>query len=189
MLWAVPLLLLCWLATTTAQAQKIETISIALQTESVSLPFKRLAPIHPGIEIGVSLGETVKPHSVRRWNAYVGWFYHKGIDHSFYVRGEYQLNYTINQAVNISVPIGLGYTHTFLARPVYQQQSDGSFQEKTQFGRPHALVTTGLGISYLRLGAVQPFIKYEAALQTPFATTIPILTRNFLKIGSNIKLN
>jgi len=184
------LLFFCFLFTVAGlDAQKINSVSIALQTESISIPFTRIGEIHPGIEIGVNLFEKSKPNSTRRWNGYVGYFYHKGFDQSIYIRGEYEFSYQLGDVVALQLPVGLGYMHSFHTRPVYEQQSDGSFSEKTQIGRPHAMLNLGLGISYLQLGMVTPFIKYEVAAQSPFVATIPAGPRNFLKVGSSIKFN
>ena len=185
--WLVCLLLLGTMGAT-AHAQKLKSISVALQTESIAFPFTRLSPMHPGIELGVTLGEKEKPKSTRRWNAYLGWFYHKNIDQNFYVRGEYQFAYDIKNTIGINVPVGLGYMHTFNSQPVFEQQDNGSFERKTQLGNARVIVNLGLGLSYLKLDKVEPFIKYEVVAQSPFVATVPVGVRSFLKIGTTIKL-
>lgn len=181
--------LVFYLTVSQALAQRIQAISIAVQTEAIAIPFTRLAPVHPGIEIGFSINEKTKPHSIRRWNAYVGWFYHKNLDQSIYLRGEYQFAYTIKETVSVFTPLSIGYMHAFHAKPVYEQKADGSFNEKRQRGRPHAIVNLGLGIRYLKLNTLEPFIKYEAVAQTPFVSTVPVGPRSFFKVGTNFKLN
>jgi len=108
------------------------------------------------------------------------------LDQSVYNRGEYQYQFKVQDAIGVSIPIGLGYMHSFLNRPVYEQNQDGSFSEKTQLGRPHALLNAGITLQYLQMGPLEPFVKYELLVQTPFATSIPALPRTFLKIGSTI---
>ncbi|MBV6645231.1 MAG: hypothetical protein KI790_07265 [Cyclobacteriaceae bacterium] len=183
------MLIFSWSIVGFASAQKIKTVSLTLQTESVSIPFTRIGEIHPGLEIGFNLSEKVKANSTRRWNGYIGWFYHRDFDQSVYLRGEYEFSYPLKNTIAFHLPIGLGYMHSFHTRPVYEQNDDGSFSEKRQWGRPHALFNIGLGMSYLKLGAVTPFIKYETFAQSPFVATIPVAPRNFFKIGTSIKIN
>lgn len=187
-LWLLCLVYLC-ASGFTAHAQKIESFSVALQTESIAFPFTRLNPVHPGIELGVTLKEKVKSKSIRRWNAYLGWYHHKSVDQSFYLRGEYQFAYGIKNTIGIYVPVGLGYMHTFNTQPVFEQQSNGSFERITQLGNARVILNTGLGMSYLKLEKIEPFMKYEVMVQSPFVSTVPVGLRSFLKIGTNIKLN
>jgi len=179
--------LLC-LAAVGVKAQGIRGVSAAFQTESIAIPFSRVAPIHPGAELGLALAQKSKPQSLRRWSVYAGWFYHKDLDHGLYVRGEYAFVYRLKSTFELQVPVGLGYMHSFHPKPMYTQNADGSFSQKQQGGRPHALLTVGLGLSYLKLGQVQPFVKYEVFAQSPFVTTVPVVVRNFLKIGTTFQL-
>ena len=178
----------CCLAFAT-NAQKIQAVSFSLQSESVAIPFTRLGKLHPGIEIGVQLHQQERVHTLRRWNAYVGWFHHENLDQNFYLRGEYEFAYNINKTLSIFAPISLGYMHSFHAKPVYEQRSDGSFSEKTQMGRPHAILNLGLGARYLGFRRLEPFVKYEVMAQSPFVATVPVAPRSFLKVGTQIKFN
>ncbi|MEM0941496.1 MAG: hypothetical protein AAF600_18070 [Bacteroidota bacterium] len=183
------ILLMLWcLVTLSVSAQKIQSVSFSIQTESISVPFTRIGEVHPGIEIGFTLNEKVKKNSTRRWNGYVGWFYHQDFDQSFYLRGDYEFAYEIKNAVAFHLPIGIGYMHSFHPKPVYEQNGDGSFSEKNQTGRPHGIFNVGLGLSYLKLNRVTPFIRYDVVAQAPFVATVPVAPRNFLKIGSSIQL-
>ncbi|MEM9328709.1 MAG: hypothetical protein AAGA85_23790 [Bacteroidota bacterium] len=169
-------------------AQKIESVSLALQTGAIAIPFTRLTPLQPGIEVGVGLSEKVRPKTTRRWNAYAGWFYHENMDHNIYLRAEYEIAFNIGNTISVFTPMGLGYMHAWHPKPAYKQNSDGSFSEKTQIGRPHAIANVGLGARYLGSEAWEPFIKYEALIQTPFVSTVPAGPRSFLKVGVNFKL-
>ena len=171
------------------QGQQSRSLSVAFQAESISIPFTRIAPIHPGVEVGVMITETVKAHSKRRWNVYAGWFQHQQIDQNFYLRGEYQFAYSLWETIGIQVPVGLGYLHSFHSEPVYEQLADGSFEEKTQWGKARAILNTGVGLSYLKLNSIEPFVKYELMVQSPFVSTVPAGPRTFLKIGANLKIN
>ncbi|MEM8965619.1 MAG: hypothetical protein AAGE93_04315 [Bacteroidota bacterium] len=170
-----------------AQNPKIKYLSVSVMTESISFPFTRLSPLHPGVELGVTFHEWNRAHSSSKLNTYLGWFYHQEVDQGFYLRGEYEYAFRIKNTVSIGLPIGLGYLHTFHTGPVYEQREDGSFTAITQTGRPHAILNLGLGVTYLRLGSFQPFIRYEMMAQSPFVATVPVVSRSFLKVGINKK--
>ncbi|MEL6562406.1 MAG: hypothetical protein AAFQ94_29825 [Bacteroidota bacterium] len=185
--WIVCFLLLSTVAQTSF-GQKIEGFSLAFQTESIALPFSRISPVHPGVEFGLKLKSVTKTHSERSWHAYAGWFYHESMDQNFYLRGEYQFAYKIFKNLKLSVPLGLGYLHSFHSKPVYEQGEDGTFEEKTQMGRPHATIHSGIGVRYVGINTIEPFVKYDIMVQTPFVSTVPVGLRNFLKIGVNINI-
>ncbi|MEM6845052.1 MAG: hypothetical protein AAF632_22755 [Bacteroidota bacterium] len=170
-----------------AQSPKIKYLSVSVMTESIAFPFTRLSPLHPGVELGVTFQEWNRDNSLSRLNTYVGWFYHQEVDQGFYLRGEYEYAFRIKNAVSIGLPVGLGYLHTFHTGPVYEQQEDGSFTAVNQTGRPHAILNLGLGVSYLRLRSLQPFIRYEVMAQSPFVATVPVVSRSFFKVGVSKK--
>lgn len=172
-----------------SSAQKVSAVSFAVQTETISIPYTRLSPINPGAEIGATLRKTQRAKSTRNWNAYLGWFYHENFDQNIYLRGEYQFSFPIANILAFYVPIGLGYMHSFHAAPVYEQQIDGSFEEKKQFGKPRAILNLGLGLSYTKHEWIEPFVKYEVVAHSPFVSTVPVAPRNFLKIGANFRFN
>lgn len=181
-------MIICCLAFGT-RAQKIQAVSFSVQSESVSIPFTRMGKLHPGVEIGFQLYQKEKPMTNRSWNAYVGWFYHANLDQNFYVRGEYEFARNLNNSIGVFAPISVGYMHSFHTKTGYQQKADGSFGEKQQSGRPHAILNLGLGMRYLGFRNMEPFIKYEAMAQSPFVATVPVAPRSFFKIGTQIKFN
>ncbi|HAA11094.1 MAG TPA: hypothetical protein DCE41_05080 [Cytophagales bacterium] len=182
------LTVLC-LATWTCSAQRIDGVTVTLHSSSISFPFTRWSALRPGVELGVTWNQPNKPQATGQWNTYVGWFYHENLDQNLYVRGEYQFAYQFQNTVRFFAPVGLGYMHSFHAQPTFEQQADGSIQKATQWGRPHAILNLGLGAEYLGWNQVAPFVKYEAMIQSPFVSTVPVGPRSFLKIGTHINLN
>ncbi len=182
-------LLVFLLGTTLLAAQKIEHFSVAVMNESIAFPFTRFAPVHPGLEIGATFWSKEKENSNRYLSAYAGGFYHEKIETGFYLRAEYLFAFKIVDGLYADVPVGIGYLHTFFPSELYEQNPEtGSFEEASQFGRPHGLVTAGVGIRYAGNSRVQPFIRQELAVETPFANGFPVIPHTFLKLGVNLKI-
>ena len=182
-------LLVFLLGTTLLAAQKIESFSVAVMNESIAFPFTRYIPVHPGIEFGATFWNKEKEHSNRYLSAYAGGFYHEKVETGFYLRAEYLFAFEIVNGLYVDVPLGAGYLHTVYPAELYEQNPEtGAFEEVSQFGRPHGLVTAGVGVRYTGATRVQPFIRQELAVETPFANGFPVIPHTFLKLGVNVKI-
>ncbi|MFY0644328.1 MAG: hypothetical protein JXR19_07660 [Bacteroidia bacterium] len=174
---------------TSSNAQEPKQMSITLLNESIALPFTSYTEFHPGIEIGYTLRSIDKKKSVNTISGYGGWFLHQHIQNAFYLRGEYL--YEIKMGANLRAGMygGIGYMHTFYPGPVYEMDAEtGEFSESSQFGRPRALATTGLHLSWHSDKVISPFLRQEFSVETPFANGILVMPHSFLKIGITIKL-
>ena len=160
-----------------------------LQNENVAFPFTRYTPIHPGAEIGVGVYEVEKDKSIQTVNVYAGGFYHKRLELGLYVRGEYQYTLKFKDKVGLDLPVGIGYLHSFYPGELYELNSNGEFETVSQTGRPHALITGGVGVRYLGFEKVQPFVRQSIGIETPFANYLPVLPHSFLSFGVTIQLN
>jgi hypothetical protein len=182
-------LLVFLLGTTLLAAQKIEHFSVAVMNESIAFPFTRYTPIHPGLEVGATFWSKEKEHSQRYLSAYAGGFYHEKVETGFYLRAEYLFAFKIAGGLYADVPLGIGYLHTIYPSELYKQNPEtGNFEEVSQFGRPHGLVTAGVGLRYAGESRIQPFIRQELAIETPFANGFPVIPHAFLKLGVNLKI-
>ncbi len=180
-------LIMCF-AFKVGKAQKIEQAFFSLNTEAIGLPFTNYLPIHPGAEIGLTFKTIEKQNSIHRFNAKVGGFYHERLETAIYVGAEYQYTRILfKQKLGLDFPVGLGYHHTFYPADIYILESDGSFTEVNQIGRPHLFISAGVGVSYLGHEKFQPFIRQELFIETPFANGLPYIPHSLLKIGLNIK--
>lgn len=170
-------------------AQKTINLSVALTTETYSFPFTRFSPIHPGLEVGISIFEKYNKNSIHNVNTFIGGYHHQKIENAIYLRSEYIYRYKLKNTISIDGPIGIGYQHAFYPGDIYEQNSiSGEWERKRQFGKSHFLVTFGLGITYLKTKKIQPFIRYESALDFPIYNGF-LTTRTTFKLGINIKIN
>lgn len=183
------LIVLAVLTCTSLSAQLFQTISVALQTETLSFPFTRYFPLHPGLEIGSRMWNLDKDISNHQANVYLGGYHHQKVENGIYLRGTYQYTLKVKNTVGIEFPVGAGYQHTFYPGTYYQLDSEtGDWTSKTHGGVPRALVTGGLGLTYLKSERVHPFIRHESVLDFPLAGGWLNL-KTFVKLGVSIELN
>ncbi|MFD1552913.1 hypothetical protein DNU06_07890 [Putridiphycobacter roseus] len=186
---AILLLVFAILTQGTLQAQKLNNLSIALTNETYSFPFTRFLPLHPGLEIGTTLFQSKSGNSTHHINAYLGGYHHQKVENALYLRTAYSYQYNIKNTIGIDAPVGIGYQHTFYPGETYVQNTDtGAWENKKQWGKSHALLTFGLGLTYLKANRLQPFIRYESNIDLPLYNSY-LTTRTFFKLGMHIKLN
>jgi hypothetical protein len=168
-------------------AQSNKQISFAFMNENIHYKAKGFNNFNPGAEIGFALKKKDKKYFFNEFNIYVGGFYHKKVETAFYLRGDYAFGIKLQDVLAVDLHGGLGYMHTFYPGHLYEQNNTGDFKKINQTGRSHAIVNVGIGITVLKTGSIQPFIKYELMGETPFANGIPFVPHTFLKLG--IKYN
>ena len=169
-------------------SQRFQQFSISLNSEAIGLPFTNYSPIHPGIEISGNLQKNEKHKSIRYLNAKAGFFHHQRLMNAFYLGAEYQYSQKLfKERMSLDLPLGLGYLHSFYPGEIYEQNEAGDFESINQVGRSHLYLNAGIGLTYLAGSRVQPFIRQELLLQTPFANGIPLIPHSLLKIGVQIK--
>lgn len=180
------------LALTGSQAifgQGNRQLSLTAINESIAFPFTSYKEFHPGLELGFSIRTREKEHSIRQLNAYAGWFLHQHIESAFFLRGEYNYKVKLGEAFTAGFYGGAGYMHTFYPGTLYEiDEATGEISPSSQLGRPRALISAGLQLSYRTKAGIEPFVKQEFALETPFANGIPLMPHSFLKLGININL-
>ena len=171
------------------EAQEFKQISLALLNESISFPLNSFSEIHPGVELGFPIRQVEKDHSVRTINSYAGWFLHKHIENSFYVRAEYMHEFKVGSYLRAGFYGGAGYMHAFYEGTMYEVDPEtGAINAVKQYGRPRALISAGIVISANTEAGINPFLKHEYAVETPFANGVPVMPHSFLKLGLTINL-
>lgn len=160
------------------------SLTIQLSNEQIAIPFTRIAPLHPGLEIGYR-----HPVNARReWQVHAGGFYHRGLYTGLYLRAAHAWNWQPVSFVQVQVAPGIGYLHTFTQEPLWAIDESGTYRQVGQAGQPHALVELGLGAILLPDARVSPMISYRMAVEAPFATVFPVMFHNFLQVGVSVSL-
>lgn len=170
-------------------AQTFHQFSVSFNSEAIGLPFTNYSPIHPGVEVTGTLKKNEQPKNIQCLNVKAGMFHHQKLETAIYLGGEYQYSKKLfNQRLSIDLPVGLGYLHTFYPGELYEQNENGDFEVVNQSGRSHLYVNLGVGLTYLSDGKVQPFVRQELFLETPFANGIPAIPHSLIKLGVQVKL-
>lgn len=164
-------------------------LSLAAINESIAFPFSSYSEFHPGFELGYSIRSNEKEHSIRQLNVYAGWFLHQYVENGFFLRGEYSYKLKLGEAFTAGIYGGAGYLHTFYPGTLYQiDEFTGEINSVRQFGRPRVMISAGLQLSYRSKAGIEPFLKQEFAVESPFANGTPVMPHSFLKLGMNINL-
>lgn len=164
-------------------------LSLTAMNESIAFPFTSYSQFHPGFELGFSIRTREKEHSIRQLNVYAGWFLHQHMENNFFLRGEYSYKLKMGKAFTAGFYGGVGYMHAFYPGTLYEiDEATGEIDPSRQFGRPRALISAGLQLSYRTAVGIEPFVKQEFGIETPFANGIPLMPHSFLKLGININL-
>ena len=169
--------------------QGIHRIHLSFMNEATAFPFTTLGPLHPGLEAGLTLKETPKPRSLRQWNVYGGWFYHEHLSYNFYLRGEYAHAWLMGKHLSLDFNGGLGYMHHFYPGELYEiDGEEGNIKAVRQWGKPRAIANLGVGFTYRNPSRLEPFLRQEVMLESPFANGMPVMLHSMLKLGIQYKL-
>ena len=164
-----------------------KNISVTVLNESISFPFTRFTPMHPGIEIGTNLFHSEKLNKSYEVNAYIGGYHHESISNAFYLKGEYVYHIAAWEKLSCDLLAGLGYQHSFYPGELYSPKENGDYDATKQKGKPHAIANIGIGSTYRRWKTIEPFVKYEFMVESPFANGIPVIPHTIFKLGFNFK--
>lgn len=168
--------------------QLIKAVSVAATTEAVTTPFKRILPIHPGAEIGLNWITNNLDWTGQQLNTYIGFYHHASLTNSLYVKGEYLFQFRIKNALAIELMLNGGYNRNFYPVETFKlNESTKEFEKVSQRGSNSYFVGLGMGLSYASRGSIEPFVRYEVFMETPFIEEINYLPHSLLKIGLHFK--
>ena len=140
---------------------KISDVSVAVTDFQYGLPFIKTFPIHPGIEVGATILKKEKEKSSHSFGANLGFFHHNVLANAPYLITGYNYQRNIKQTIGLQAGAGLGYMHTFYPGESYEYNKNTNEFEPATNSSPFFLIDAGLGISYLKMNKVQPFIRYN----------------------------
>lgn len=142
----------------------IHQVSVSLSDNQYGIPFVRLAPLHPGAEIGLTFLENEKGRNKQMVNGQVGFIQHGLLTNAAYLRLAYQFEANIKQTIGLNVNFASGYIHGFYPGDGYHFDEQSGTYTPTQIHQGFFLTSLGMGLSYLRPTKVKPFIRYELNL-------------------------
>lgn len=184
----IPILFILISSCFTLQAQKLDHYFVAVTSQTAAFPFTSYFPIHPGAEVGFNYWHQEGLTSSHRLNAFLGAYYHRKIEYGIYLKGEYCYSLQLFPSLDLDLPVGLGYQHSFNSGETYSQNDDtGAWEKKTHAGKPHGLVNFGVGLNLLKDRSINPYIRHEATIDQPFYNGFTTI-RSVVKIGIQFKL-
>lgn len=151
------------------------------------LPFQ--GPLHPGLSIG-----TEHEYARGGWGRIfqtggLGFYHHADLDAVVWLNSEFGYGYGFDFGLGFEALVGLGYGHSFNARPTYSLET----RERTvDGGQPSILGSAALGVQYdFRAYDVMPatlFVRYQPQLQVMLASDSPlgVLPRTSVLLGTRI---
>ena len=174
---------------TVLQAQQTFTVSIF--NNALSLPGGSFSsPFHPGVDVGWVL----PIREGKRWDQMLilraGYYHQRLVHHGLQAYGEYTWRYKIVEGLAAEGAAGLGYIHTLEQHDIFKLQSDGTYKQVGQWGKPHGQASFALGISFSPPEwPVRPFLTYRFRVLTPFVNEyVPVLPATSLHIGTYFTL-
>ncbi len=176
-----------------ATAQKQKYFSAAVFTTQSAMPFGKFGglfsdPFHPGFELGY--GKIIHPKTKHEWflELKFAYFFHRFVQHGFPLYLNFGYRYKINSRLSAETSIGAGYMHSIPAAGKLKLNENGEYVNNKGAGRMQAIVTYGLGLSYVMNPSsarpVRIFTNYQQRVQMPFVKSyVPLLPYNSFMIG------
>ncbi len=180
---------MAFMATWSLMAQSPGKLTLSIVNEQISLPFTRLAPVHPGLEISYQPTPIQRDWGERGWIFAAGAFRHGFPTHGAYLRAAYQWQWRPVSSLGLSIAPGLGYLHSWHPSPIYWPDESGNYEQRYRWGRPQVLGEVGFGLSLWPGRAWSPQVSYRVGIEAPFATVFPIMFRNFFQIGLTYQIS
>ena len=165
-------------------------ITVTIFNHSIGVPFKDYfkKPLNIGIAIGTEFTYRQQTYNSTHQSLQIGWYHHKNLGSGFLFKSDLIQRFNSSNNIWGEVSISAGYFHTFSISDVYQLNEKGNYQKTADTGSPAFLFGGGFGggfqINTANQFTTRPFIKYEALLETPYTSFIPIMPHTLLEIGS-----
>ncbi len=184
------LLLICLMMGSLLQA---DGVYFKLGNSHAAFPFSRFGKLlyrdfHMNYEIGKSF--TLKSGPKYEWfqTANLGFVRHKFVQSVILLYSENGYQRKLSSSVDVNTKLGLGYYHMFTGTERVEQNSNGDYEVKRDWGRPQAIITFSIGLTRSLVKNVNTapkiLIDYQLRLQTPYISPyVPLLPYNTLKVG------
>jgi hypothetical protein len=178
-----------------AQKHKLDHYSVAITTLHNNLPFGSFSSLftkdfHPGFEISTGFKWKEKPKHDWFQQLQFGYTFQRWIQHSLSLYTSAGYHYKFPKGFSPEISIGAGYLHAIADSKVFRLQSDGSYKEKFNWGRPQLMAALSIGIAKSFQSGKVIFLKYQQRVQTPFIKSyVPLLPANLLLFGVSIPVH
>lgn len=163
-------------------------ISIALTDVKHGLPFYKIAPLHPGIEVSTTLLKKEKEKSFHSFDATLGFYHHSLIASSTYSNVKYNYQRQIKNTIGIDLHSGLGYLHSIYPGEGYTFNDGTKEYESIVNHKGYLLINIGFGLAYIKHQRFQPFIHYDLNFYNVWSYATFVNSTAILKAGVKINI-
>ncbi len=164
-------------------------ISIAATNIHYGLPFYKMFPIHPGVEIDVTVLQKEKENISQSILGSVGYFYHDKVSSGFYFSGNYRYQVSVKKSFGVDFSTGIGYVYSLFPSQSYQYNSSEGVWQPNRKGKSFAQVGLGVGVTYIKPKVIHPFIRYDFNYLNFWEFNFYLRSTAILKAGISINLN
>ncbi len=175
------------------QKHKLDHGNVAFTTLHTAFPlssFSRLftEDLHPGVEIGTGFNWRTKARHDWFQTFQLGYSYHRFVQHSVALYSETGYRYKLFTTFAAEAKLGAGYLHAIPVGKLFKLEDDGTYERKTNLGRPQGMVAFSLGVNKkITPAGLKIFIQYQQRIQMPFIKSyVPLLPTNMLMAGFRI---
>ncbi|QDG54167.1 hypothetical protein FIV42_26520 [Persicimonas caeni] len=169
------------------------TVSVALQAESIELPFSfsglRSGVLHPGIEAGVEWELWGRGMWHLGWGAQFGYYFHEDLQHGAYLVPALAGEARATGGLVGRADVGLGALHTWSEPEAFELQADGTYEPSTDWGRVRLMPRAGVGAGWAFEQSDRPpvevFLRYTVFFEIPFSppNDIPAMFHTLTQVG------
>lgn len=149
-------------------------------------------PIHPGFTVGTEFIYKKKNNSEFFQSVVLGYFYHRYAQHGIQLYTEFGYRYNFACRLAFETKLGVGYLHSIPATGIFEQDSNGEYQQANRFGYAQFMLPVfSLGALYrLHNTNISIFFNYQFWLQMPFVKQyVPVLPNTALHLGVVFPIN
>lgn len=184
--------ILCAVSATQTSAQyeaKMADVSVSFTNVQHGLPFKMIAPIHPGIELAATFFKKEKEKAFHSFGTTAGFYHHDLISNGTYLTLNYNYQRKIKNMIGIDLHPGLGFLYAVYPGEGYRFNEGTQAYESTLNGKANAVINLGFGLSYIGHQRFQPFIHYDFNVYNVWAYASYVNSTAILKVGIKICLD
>ena len=184
--------ILCAITANQASAQYkagMADVSVSITNVQHGLPFKMIAPIHPGIEIGATFLKKEKEKAYHSFSTTAGFYHHSLISNGTYLNLNYNYQRKVKNMIGIDLHPGLGFLYAVYPGEGYRFNESTQAYESTVNGKANAVINLGFGLSYIRHHRLHPFIHYDFNVYNIWAFASYVNSTAVLKAGVKINLD
>jgi len=168
--------------------------SISFINHSIGIPFKDFTkrPLNFGVTASVEFDYSKSGKGKHFQKLEIGWFNHKNLNTGIWIKTDYIRRYRHKSGLFADFQTGLGYIRDFGEKESFTLNENGQYQVNKNSSNGGLLVGFGMGTGYSvevnEKYTIEPFIKYEAMLQTPYAKFVPFLPHLLLHVGTKFNM-